>query len=180
MVARKTQIFISLLASVFLFSSTTFGGEKNDPEFKKPKRFLSGCYMEGYYFKHRVLHLKPKAAGPAASIYFMHNLSMNKPVTLYQMKTGGEGYIMNLNNTIRPNQWGVFASDQTTDRFICTIPNSKYTYGEIVDCKKYVDVCEFTNAVFGTNMRGNYWIINSSHKSGAKWGTIRKGALLRK
>lgn len=162
-------------------SSATYADrEKNDPEFKKSKRFLSGCYIEGYHFKHRVLHLEPKSKGHAASIYFMHNLSMNTSVNLYQMKTGNESYIMNLNNKINPNQWGVFATDKTLDRFICTIPSSKYTYGEVVDCKKVLDVCEFTNAKFGTNNRGNYWVIRSSHKSGAKWGSIRQGTLLRR
>lgn len=96
------------------------------------------------------------------------------------MQSGEEAYIAHKNNSINPNHWGVFAMNEQQIRFFCTINNRKYPKGEIIDCKDKLDICEFTNVRFGTNIQGNYWPIfskagmKSTHKLG-----IDKGFLLK-
>ena len=148
----KSQITISLLTSLCLLSASPQGAAKKE---KKKIQFPGGCYQQGYEFKHSTLLLHPTSAGNRQSMYFIHNLSMTGPVKLYQMKSGEEPYVINLNSKINANQWGVFATSEEIDKFICTVPDKKHSHGKIINCKDVLDVCEFTNVLFGTNIQGS-------------------------
>lgn len=147
-------------------------------ESKDETTFPGGCRNVGYSFKYYVLNLHPYAAGKSQSIYFIHNETM-QTIGLYQMRSGDEPYVMHMNNAIRPNQWGVYATDEKQVKFICVKASKKYKYGEIVNCKDVLALCEFTNVKFAPNNHGNYWAVGSNSKSGAKWQVIYQGVLLR-
>lgn len=147
--------------------------------------FPPGCVAVRNVFKYYALSLRQGASGELQSLYFIHNKTLDS-VKLYQMRSGEERYIMYLNNEIKPNQWGVFATDEKLVRFICTVPNNKKSkskygekYGEIVDCKKLLEVCQYPNVQFATNNGGNYWSVESNSRDGARAEVIQQGILLR-
>lgn len=169
--------FINIGILIFAILSIIFPTQLFAAATKEPL-FPGGCRPAGFVFKHKVLRLLPNAAGNSQSLFFIHNKTMSS-VKLYQMRTGDEPFIMHLNNTIRPNQWGVFASDEKVANFICTKPNHKSKYGNIIDCSKALELCEYTNVKFSINNHGNYWAVRSNAKYPARRQVINQGVLLR-
>lgn len=94
--------------------------------------FPGGCIPTGFSFKYYVLHLHPNKAGNSQFMYFIHNKS-NKAVTLYQMRTGDEAYIMHLNNRISPNRWGAYAAKEKEVKFICTYSHFSHHFNKFFD-----------------------------------------------
>ncbi len=145
-------------------------------------RLPNGCTPTGFSFKYYVLTLHPNSSGKSQSLYFVHNKTL-KTIKIYQMRRGDEPHTMHLNNKIRPNQWGVYATDEKEVRFICTIAASnsraKSKYGRIIDCDKVIELCEYKNVKFSYNNQGNYWGVNSASKWGAIRSIIFQGILLR-
>lgn len=175
---RRMRWCVLMTALMLVVSGELFAKQEDDDD--PTQRFPSGCYQQGFDFKYQVLQLHPPKAGNEQSMYFIHNLSMSSPVSLYQMRTGDEPFIMHINNEIAPNQWGVFASDEAIDRFICTVPERGSQYGKIVDCKTILDVCEYTNVKFSSINAGNYWVVESSGMRSAQRSVINQGSLLRR
>lgn len=141
------------------------------------QRFPSRCYPQGFDYHHKVLHFHPHSDDNVQSMYFIHNIS-NSSVTLRQMRTGDEPFALNLNNTIRPNNWGVFAGRDKVIKYFCTKEKPGREYGEIIDCSKVLDICEYPNIEFAIINRGSYWVESSASMRSAQRSAIRKGALL--
>lgn len=142
------------------------------------EKLPKGCHEEGYAFHHNTLTLMPSKAGNNDSVYFVYNKSPNT-INLYQLKSAKEHMGLNINNKIRPYNWGVYSSDETLVRFACSIPNNEYAHGKLVDCKERLEVCEYTNVKYGLNNRGNYWMSRSNTRGGALRRVNRLGVLLR-
>jgi hypothetical protein len=141
--------------------------------------FPGGCRDTGYSFKLYVLMLHPEAKGDVQSLYFMHNKSGRK-LKLSQMKVSRDKpYTLYLNNVIKPNKWGVFATDSPVVKFVCSVPVRGNPHGKVVDCKKSLDICEYTNVKFADNNYGNYWGVKSKAKISARNDIIRQGVLLK-
>ena len=161
--------FMTASVSCCLYSATTFA--------KRTVEMPRGCLQEGFTFHHRALTLLPAKAGSQDSVYFMYNKS-NRPINLYQLKGANEHMGLNINNQIKPHQWGVYSSDEDQVRFACSVPSTKYKKGELVDCQERISLCEFTKVKYGLNNRGNYWMASSTSKSGAIRRSIIIGVLL--
>ncbi len=136
-----------------------------------------GCMNEGYEFKFKMLNLYPPKAGNSDSIYVIYN-NYSRPVYLFQAR-GKDTYQGNeLNGRILPKKYALYAGNEDEVKFICTIPNKKYLYGEIVDCQDKLKVCEYSGVLFGMNNRGNYWMVDSAGKGRAIKQSIRHGVIL--
>jgi len=169
MIHMKRFILIFILVSI---SFSTAYADKDNPAFPR------GCQPKGYSFNNYLLNLLPDAAGQSQSIYFIHNNTM-QTIRLYNMASGNRAYIMHFNNEIKPNQWGVFSTDEKIVKFICANPSRTSVYGNVVNCKNKLRVCEYVNVKYGDNNNGNYWAVNSDSKNGAIRNIIRQGILLR-
>lgn len=117
----RLSIILSTLFILFvgLFSlpiDARMKGERKIEIKKERQRFPYGCNEHGYHFRNLVLFLNGAERGNQQSVYFMHNIS-NSTVRLNQIKNGDEPYIVSENNSIRSNQWGVFAMNQKQIRF---------------------------------------------------------------
>lgn len=143
------------------------------------KLFPGGCRNTGYTFKFHVLMLNPEVNGNVQSLYFMHNKTGHKLKLAQQRIDNSKPYILYLNNEIKPNQWGVFATDEKLVKFVCSAPARGRKRERVVDCKKSLDICEYTNAKFAENNNGNYWGVRSKAKISARNDIIRQGVLLR-
>ncbi len=165
----KTKFLIYICG--ILFASATMCAAK-------ARDFPSGCYQKGYAFKLNILQLDIGEKEVRQSMYFIHNLS-NQTVTLYQMRSGEEPFIMHINNSIDANSWSVYATDENISKFICALPSDTSTFGEIVSCDEVLDVCQFTNAVFSPNGYGNYWATSSMSMEDAIEDLRQQGNLLK-
>jgi hypothetical protein len=162
------KIIITTLS--LLFCTTTFAA-------LKPLQLPKGCHDEGYSFHHQALTLFPARAGNNDSVYFVYNNS-GSTINLYQLKSANTHMGLNINNKLRPYNWGVYSSDEALVRFACSIPSTKYTYGKLTDCRANLKVCEYTHVKYGQNNRGNYWMSRSTTKNGALRRVNRLGVLL--
>lgn len=144
---------------------------------KPPKALPRGCHDEGYSFHHKSLTLMPSKAGKNDSVYFVYNNSGNT-INLFQLKSAKDNMGLNINNKIRPYNWGVYSSDESLVRFACTIPSNKYDHGQLVNCQERLKVCEYTHVKYGLNNRGNYWMSRSNTRSGALKRVNQLGVLL--
>ena len=169
-IAKKTARIIGLSLSIAMFIPTLAQAEIE----KLPK----GCHDEGYAFNHKALTLMPSKAGNHDSVYFVYNNSPNT-INLYQLKSAEEHMGLNINNKIRPFNWGVYSSDESLVRFACSIPSAEYAHGKLVDCQSRLKVCEYTNVKYGLNNKGNYWMSRSNTRGGALRRVNRLGVLLR-
>ena len=141
-------------------------------------RMPNGCQTIGYSFKHYALLLHPHDIGKKQSLYFIFN-SAPHAIKLYQMRHGDETFTMHLNNTIGAYRWGVFATDEKEEKFICTKASKKNEYGKIKDCEKTLKICEFKNVEFSSNNHGNYWAVKSNSRRGSINTVIYQGVFLK-
>lgn len=125
-----------------------------------------GCQNTGYRFTLKTLELFPGENGPHQTMYFFYNLS-NQSVILHQMRREESARSMYINHTMMPSHWSVLAANENVIRFICSIPNKRSDYGDVVDCANYVKVCKNTQVRFGLNNKGNFWIVDNNSKNGA-------------
>lgn len=135
-----------------------------------------GCRDLGYQFELKTLHLLPDDAGTRNSMYFLYNKS-NRAVNLYQMRQEESSRSAFLNHSVRSNEWAVFATSEKDIKFICATPDRNHRYGTVVDCSKYLQVCEYNNVKFGLNNRGNYWLVNSPSRNSAVRAVVRYGII---
>jgi hypothetical protein len=140
--------------------------------------FPGGCRSKGFSFDLRMLNLFPSSVGKEQSLYFIHNKTMST-INLSQMKGGGDAYTLFLNNKIKPNQWGVLAADGHLLKFACSVASRKSAHGKLVNCKRVLNVCEYTNVKFAPNNNGSYWGVKSKAKISARNDIIRQGVLLK-
>jgi len=71
----------------------------------------------------------------------------------------------------------VLSVNEKSMKFACSVKEYGKKYGEVVDCSKAVQVCEYNNVKFGLNNRGNYWIVNSSSRNGAVRAVVKYGII---
>lgn len=161
-----------LCLTLLLFASAPAMAQKATDELPK------GCHNEGYTFNNFALTLMPSKVGNNDSVYFIYNNS-SATISLYQLKSAKENMGININNKIRPYDWGVYSSDEPLVRFACTIPSAEYEHGKLINCKGHLEVCEYTNAKYGVNNRGNYWMTRSSSRNDALRRVNQLGILLR-
>jgi hypothetical protein len=135
-----------------------------------------GCRDTGYQFEFKTLNLYPEEAGSRNSLYFLLNKSEQK-INLFQMIPDNSTLSMYLNHRIGSDRWGVLSTCEKEIKYICTVDDPKSRYGKIVDCGKYLQVCEFARVRFGLNNRGNYWIVNSNTKNGAVRQVVNYGII---
>lgn len=159
----KNCLTSALLLSLFVASNVNAAIEETGKEDNKPP---IGCRNAGYHFELKTLHLKPGESGDNQSMYVLYN-ELTQPVNLYQMRDEESSRSMFLNHVLGPHEWGVLSTSEKRVKFICSIPNKKSPYGEVVDCATTLRVCEYTNVRYGLNNRGNYWLINSATKGSA-------------
>lgn len=164
----KNSVVVSLLC---ILSAPSFALDKDEG------RNPLGCKDVGYTFELKTLHLLPLEAGATQSMYFIYN-KRDEKVTLFQMlNTEESSRSMYLNHAITAKQWSVLSTTEKKMKYICTIPDNKSPYGQIVDCADSLQVCEYTNVKFGLNNRGNYWLVNSNTKNGALREVVRYGII---
>lgn len=161
-------ILMSLLMGLFVFSPAH--AEKED------NRNPLGCRDVGYEFEMKLLHLKPGAVGERNSMYFIHN-KLAKKLTLYQLRKDDTARSMFLNHEIYSNQWAVLSVNEKSMKFACSVKEYGKKYGEVLDCAKAIQVCEYNNVKFGLNNRGNYWIVGSNTRNGAVREVVRYGII---
>lgn len=97
---------------------------------------------------------------------------------MLQTRTGDEPYILHTNTSIKPSSWSAFATDEKNMKFICVHKSNNIAGYEVVNCKNNLKLCEFKYARFGTNHRGNYWLVKNKSMRGAFRGARWHGILL--
>lgn len=168
---HRRMLFMALLTLALIMAGTVKSHAK---QYEMPP----GCRDEGYSFKHKFLILHPQKEGNHQSLYMIHNTSMSN-IHFYHARNDDDAKLQ-LNNTIRPNQWGAFSGNQKAIEFICTKGSPHSQYGAIVNCKDVVRLCEYTNVKFAPNAFGNYWSVRSKSKKSAIYDIVRlQGILLR-
>lgn len=145
---------------------------------EKKGRFPVGCIHVEKPFNYRVLILKSASALHLQTLYFIHNIKPQK-VYLTQAINQDKPYIMHINTWINGKRWAALATDETEIKFICSTNNKNKKYRSVVDCGKYLDICEFKQAKFATNNRGNYWAITNQSMKGAIRNLRYQGVWLR-
>lgn len=164
------QKTLTFAATLVLTTSFAIGAtpkmplNKEDPDKKDDFRNPTGCMNTGYAFDLKTIRLESAKKGQAHAMFLFLNKS-SQTIFLLQMRSEESSRSMFLNHTIPAKNWGVFATSEQKVKYICTIPKAGTTYGEVVDCKDYLNICEFTHVKFGLNNRGNYWLVNSSSKN---------------
>ena len=159
---------LTVLALLFPFAQAFARSDDNKPPL--------GCRDLGYRFELKTLHLLPDDAGERNSMYFLYNKS-DRAINLYQMRQEESAHSAFLNHAIRSYEWAVFATSEKDIKFICATPVRGSRYGDIVDCSKYLKVCEYNNVKFGLNNRGNYWLVNSRSRNSAVREVVRYGII---
>lgn len=135
-----------------------------------------GCRVEGFKFELDALHLMTGSNGNNLSLYLLFNDS-SQTLSLYQMRGEESSRSMFLNHAIGGHEWGILSTGEKLVKFICTIPNKKSAYGQVVDCGQFLKVCEYTNVRYGLNNRGNFWLVNSSTRNGAVSSVVHYGII---
>ncbi len=135
-----------------------------------------GCRESGYKFELQAMHLFPGESGENQSMYLLHNQT-GQSITLYQMRNEESSRSLFLNHAIGPHEWGILSTGEKKVKFICTIPNKKTEYGQVVDCETSFKICEYTNVRYGLNNRGNFWLFNSSTRNGAVSAIVNYGII---
>ncbi|MBA2709562.1 MAG: endopeptidase IV [Tatlockia sp.] len=135
-----------------------------------------GCRESGYKFDLQAMHLQPGSSGENQSMYLLHNQT-GQAITLYQMRNEDSSRSLFLNHSIGPHEWGILSTGEKQVKFICTIPNKKSQYGQVVDCETSFKICEYTNVRYGLNNRGNFWLFNSSTRNGAVSAIVYYGII---
>lgn len=135
-----------------------------------------GCLDTGYHYHMKTLTLHPHESGQEQNLYFFHNLTPT-PLNLYQMRGEESGRSVYLNHTIQPNRWAVFATSEKTVRFICSVPDKKFSHGKVINCADQVKVCQFTRVRFGLNNKGNFWMVDNTDKNSAVREVVRYGII---
>ncbi len=173
----KSSMRIKFKATLFLglASFLVTEGFAKDSE-KDSDRYPLGCYNEGYKFDLKILNFYPGEVGKNQSMYFLYN-KLTRPINLFQMRAEDSSRSLFLNHAINPRQWAVFSTNEKQVKFICTVPDGKSYYGQVVDCGDSVKVCEYTNVRYGLNNRGNYWIVSSNTRGGAIRDVIHYGII---
>lgn len=165
---KITYRFIVLITSLCL-SYPTFAKED---EATNPL----GCQNTGYRYKLKTLDLLPGEHGPHQTMYFLYNFR-DQPVNLYQMRSNESARSLYINHAIPPHRWAVLAASENKIRFICSIPDKKSEYGNVVDCAESIKVCQNTGVRFGLNNKGNYWIVGNNSKNEALRQVVHYGII---
>lgn len=169
--AKHGIIFFFCIFNIYFASSLASAAGFKD-ESKAPR----GCHDTGYKFQFKTLKLLPPAVGEVQSMYFIYNISDNR-INLFQTRRDDSSQTMYLNHIINGRQWAVFSTSEPQVQFICTVPEANNLYGMIVDCAKYLKVCEFTKVRYGLNNRGNYWLYNHNTRNGAINAVLHYGII---
>ncbi|KTD32807.1 enhanced entry protein EnhB [Legionella nautarum] len=172
----KTNLGLSLLLILLSVGLANAKGQKEDKAEKEDNRPPIGCYNSGYQFELETLHLVTGANGQNQSMYFLFN-TLGQPVNLFQMRGEESSRSLYLNHVIGPHEWGILSTSEKMVKFICTIPDKKSQYGQVIDCAQSLRVCEYTNVRYGLNNRGNYWLMNSSTRNGAVSAVVHYGII---
>lgn len=143
---------------------------------KEDNRPPIGCRESGYKFELEALHLLPGTNGDNQSMYLLHNQT-GQTISLYQMRDEESSRSLFLNHAVGGHEWGILSTSEKKVKFICTIPNKKSPYGQVVDCGKSFKICEYTNVRYGLNNRGNFWLFNSSTRNGAVNAIVHYGII---
>ena len=170
MLKVKHIMIYSLLATGIVVSTQVLSKAK-------ALRYPVRCEQSGYQFRYYTLMLIPTTQQRTRAVYFIYNKS-NRPVTLLQSRSGDDVYVMHINNTIKPKQWGTFATSEKEIKFICTKDNKRGLHNKVIDCSKVLKACEYPSVKFGDNNRGNYWVVESNSRRGALRATNYNGILL--
>lgn len=160
---------------------------------KKKRRFPHGCRHLGYGYKDGLLILKPAPnnsikpktpkiaaneqqpqAVPIQTLYLIHNLSGHS-IFVKVKKMADQPFSPTHENTIRPNQWAALAVNQKELHFTCAMAGT----GEQTECTNLFELCQYNHAKFAQHNQGTYWVVKSSSRAQAKWGSIRSGILLK-
>lgn len=172
----KSSMILSGILTLNLAHAATTVAVKDKAKEKEDTRPPIGCRDSGYQFVLEALHLKPGSNGDNQSLYVMYN-QLNQAVTLYQMHGEESTRSAYLNHVIGPHEWAVLSTGEKQVKFICSVPEKKSLYGQVVDCATSLKVCEYTNARYGLNNRGNFWLYNSSTKGGAASAVVHYGII---
>lgn len=135
-----------------------------------------GCYPKGYYFDLKTLNLLAERDHDIQALYFFQN-RLKVPIRLYQMRSDDTPEMIYLNQTIPPQQWAALSISAKKAMFLCTIPDKNSSYGKIVNCADGLQVCSYTNARYGLNNRGNYWLPNMGTSGEVVQSVIRYGMI---
>lgn len=172
----KTNLGLSLFLTLLSAGIANAGVQKEEKTEKDDNRPPIGCYNSGYQFELETLHLNTGANGQNQSMYFLFN-TLGQPVNLFQMRNEESSRSLYLNHVIGAHEWGIFSTSEKKVKFICTIPDKKSQYGQVIDCAQSLRVCEYTNVKYGLNNRGNYWLVNSSTRNGAVSAVVHYGII---
>lgn len=172
----KTNLSLGLLLIIMSIGLAYAGIAKEEKKEKDDNRPPIGCYNAGYQFELQALHLNPGGNGQNQSMYFLFN-TLSQPVNLFQMRDEESSRSLYLNHVIGPHEWGILSTNEKKVKFICTVPNKKSQYGQVVDCGQTLRVCEYTKVKYGLNNRGNYWLMNSSTRNGAVSAVVHYGII---
>ena len=138
--------------------------------------FPRNCQSGGYNFYLKTLRVTPGSIGGRNSLYLFYNNS-DKAIKLYHMHDKDHFFNVYLNNTIRPNRWAVFASNEKEINYVCTQSERGKEFGKIVSCKDFLKICEYPKVRFGINTRGNLWIVSNVSENSAVRGIVRYGII---
>lgn len=158
---RISSIIIALFISAGLLYQPVFA-KSSDSSGKFPR----GCVSAGHDFDLYNVLFKPSAARSDQTVYFIYNHS-REPVYLLDASETDKPYVMYNNGNVKPNLWSVFAVTKDKAKFICTTFDRDKKMHHVLDCKKYIKICEFRRAHFGSNHRGTYWIAVNKTRSAA-------------
>ena len=170
------KYIITITITILVLTVGFANAAKAKKEIDKP--YPTGCEAVGFSYKYGVLLLKSNTESTPQSIFFLHNIS-KKAIEFYQVRDGSHPYIMHSHNTLGPDQWAAYATDQSETKFICTTASKTKYQGGILDCEKSLKICQYPKVKFALNNRGNYWATTNQTKNSAVKTVIRQGTLLR-
>ena len=143
---------------------------------KEESRSPIGCKDLGYTFDLKTLYIESDSEEAKQSLYFIYNRSPHS-IDLFQMRGEESARSMFLNHRVGAKQWAVLSTSHKHMRYVCAIAEGKSPYGKIVDCGNTLKVCQYNNVRYGMNNQGNYWLVNSSTRTGAVNAVVHYGII---
>lgn len=139
-----------------------------------PKLFPNGCEVRGFGFSQNYLVLNDNGA---QSFYLIQNHG-NKTIELERHETHEVFMSPSLRIKMDSFNWSAFASDVENQYFQCMLPQEEGQPSLQVDCRDYIDVCQYPRVKFALSNMGNYWVSINKTQTEAINESVNKGIYL--
>lgn len=139
-----------------------------------PKLFPNGCEVKGFGFSQNYLVLNDNGS---QAFYLIQNHG-DKAIELERYETREVFMSPSLRSKIDSAKWSAFASDIENQHFQCLLPQPDDQPALQVDCREYIDVCQYPRVKFALSNMGNYWVSTNKSQSEVINEAVKKGIYL--